>query len=76
MRKEPLKVNILFILSTLFLKSRSGDLSNVFYKTTLITGGMGRTGACSPTCKMGTFLKIPWHKLFQLATISNFMRNS
>ena len=57
MRKEPLKVNILFILSTLFLKSRSGDLSNVFYKTTLITGGVGgdKAGSGPPTSKLGHF---------------------
>ena len=56
MRKEPLKVNILFILSTLFLKSRSGGLSNVFYKTTLITGGVGGDKAGSQRTFQSTFL--------------------
>ena len=44
---------------TLSLKSLSG-LSSVFYKTTLITGGVGGAVAGPPTSKLGTILLWSW----------------
>ena len=64
-----LRLKIIYVIVS---KNLSG-LSSVFYKTSLITGGVGWAGAGPPTSKLETFLL--WPLALSMPICSNFQIN-